>query len=219
MENYGNIRTFGRVKSRKLSTKKQYLLQNLLPKYQIKNLQSQNFQIFNLEIGSGEGDFVFSKASNNPNQCFIACETHINSVANILSKLEKSPLDNLFIVNGDARDFLIENKLKFSNIFILNPDPWPKTKQQKRRLINDQFLQLIHKNMKKNSELIIVTDDNSYKSWIMEIFLRNYKLFYWHAEQKSDWLDFPQDWVWTKYQKKAISENRINVFLLFSNNY
>lgn len=215
IKNFGIIRTFGRVKSRKLSQQKQSLIENILPKYEIKNLHSKNFQIFNLEIGSGDGDFFFDKASKNLNQCFIVCETHINSVANILAKLEKLPLNNFFIFNGDVREFLRQNQLQFSSVYILNPDPWPKSKQQKRRLINYDFLELIHNNMTKNSEITIVTDHDDYKGWIMEVFLRRRELFLWKAKQKSDWLEFPKDWIWTKYQKKAISENRINVFLQF----
>jgi tRNA (guanine-N7-)-methyltransferase len=216
MENFGKIRTFGRVKSRKLSAKKDDLIKNTLPKYIIKNLQSENFQIFNLEIGSGDGDFLFNKAKKNLDQCFIACETHTNSVANVLAKLEHFPLSNFFIFNGDAREFLEDSKLKFSNIFILNPDPWPKVKQQKRRLINDKFLELIYQNMTKKSQLTIVTDHDDYKDWIMEIFLRRNEIFFWEAQQEEDWLKFPQDWIFTKYQKKAVIENRTNVFLQFS---
>jgi tRNA (guanine-N7-)-methyltransferase len=213
MENFGKIRTFGRVKSRKLSKKKENLLQNSLPKYHYKKLEAENFHIFNLEIGSGDGEFIFQKAQKNPDQCFIACETHINSVANILAKLDNISLNNLFIFNGDVRDFITDTNLKFNNIFILNPDPWPKSKQKKRRLISDNFIKKIFEIMNSKAELIIVTDHDDYKLWIIDIILRKSKLFFWTAKQKTDWINFPSDWVWTKYQKKAILEGRNNVFL------
>jgi len=218
-KNFQNIRSFGRVKSRKLSKKKETLIEGLLVKYKVENLDKDKFQIFILEIGSGEGNFLFNKAKKNQDQCFIACETHLNSVANILDKLNDQPLDNFFIFNGDARDFLANNDLKFSHIFILNPDPWPKLKQYKRRIINKVFLELLHKNMSKDSNLTIVTDHDDYKLWIIKIFLDMSYLFIWYAIEKSDWLDFPQDWVFTKYQKKAILENRQNVILNFNANY
>lgn len=212
------IRSFGRIKSRKLSDHKKDLWSDLLPKYQIDKISSStkgHHQKIYLEIGCGFGDFLFENAKNNPDILFIGCEPHVNGVVNLLSKLEIEPLNNIKIFAGDSRLMLepITDKI-FDKIYVLFPDPWPKSKHYKRRLINVDFLQLLKSKARVGAELIIATDDNSYKRWIMnEIFRSN--LWNWQANSKSDWQTFPADWVKTKYQKKAEIANRENIFLRF----
>ena len=219
------IRSFGRIKCRKLSTTKEKLLSDLLIKYQINedflskktNYQNlaNNFKNIVLEIGSGFGDFVFAKAKAHPDNAFIACETHINGIVNLLAKLEKNPLNNIKIFNSDIR--LLLNNIKyplFDKIYILFPDPWPKVRHYKRRLINEDFLESLNKVILNNGKLIIATDHDSYKSWILAKILKN-DSFKWTAVSKNDWQNFPEDWVHTKYQKKAVKEGRSSIFLEF----
>lgn len=221
------IRSFGRIKSRKLSTHKEKLLSDLLPKYLLKidensaqkisaaDFSPQNFSEIYLEIGFGFGDFLFTRASLEPDIFYIGCETHINGIVNVLAKLEARPLQNLKIFQSDIRLLLEKIPDNFlAKIFILFPDPWPKAKHYKRRLINRQFLQLLRRKMKSGSELIIATDHSDYKKWIMnEIFISN--SFDWTAKSKADWQNFPASWITTKYQKKAALEGRESVFLKF----
>jgi tRNA (guanine-N7-)-methyltransferase len=221
------IRSFGRVKSRKLSDRKKDLLESLLPKYQIQNsnysqlnnsnqsFSNQNYKKVILEIGFGFGDFLFENAKNQPDTLFIGCEPHINGVINLLSKLEKTPLSNIRIFIEDSRVLLEEFPEEiFDKIYILNPDPWPKSKHHKRRLINCNFLHFLKPKAKKNAPLIITTDDNSYKKWIMAEYFKN-NLWSWQARSKKDWEEFPKDWTETKYQKKAKAAGRENIFLKF----
>ena len=143
------VRSFGRVRTRKLSIHKKDLFLNLLPQYQIENLTildlKNNPQQIYLEIGFGFGDFLFENAKNNPNILFIGCEPHINGVVNLLSRLEEYPLSNIKIYVGDSR-FFLEKSLSqiFDKIYILNPDPWPKARHYKRRLINSEFFALLN---------------------------------------------------------------------------
>lgn len=208
------VRSFGRIKSRKLSDHKQFLWENLLKSYEIdqKNLKLSNFSQFCLEIGFGFGDFTFEKAKNNPNTLFFGCEPHINGVVNLLSKLEKHPLDNLKISSQDARLLLQDFDDNFFNqIFILFPDPWPKAKHYKRRLINCEFLdEILAPKLKDNAIITIATDHDDYKTWILAQILQS-KKFNWQASSKQDWQQFPNDWVVTKYQKKAAREGRTSV--------
>ena len=222
------IRSFGRIKSRKLSENKNFLLKNLLPIYKIDDeflAQIQNsselkkFSKFCLEIGFGFGDFIFEKAKQNPDILFFGCEPHLNGIVNLLSKLEKEPLQNLKISNIDARILLSKFPVNFfDQIFILFPDPWPKTKHFKRRLINSEFLdKVLSPKIKNDSNLIIATDHDSYKTWILAEILRS-KNFSWLANSNKDWQIFPNDWIETKYQKKAVFEGRVSViFKLISN--
>lgn len=211
------IRSFGRIKSRKLSDHKNFLLENFLPKYDPSSLFElcrTRLQFSNncLEIGFGFGDFLFEKAQKNPDKIFFGSEPHINGVVNLLAKLEKEPLPNLKISRDDVRIFLEKFPQKFfDEIFILFPDPWPKLKHFKRRLIDQNFLdEVLSPKMKNGAKLVIATDHDSYKTWILAAILRS-KKFFWTAESKKDWQNFPQDWVETKYQKKAAKEGRISV--------
>jgi tRNA (guanine-N7-)-methyltransferase len=212
------VRSFGRVRTRKLSIHKKDLFSNTLPKYKIEEAEipnlTNNGQPIYLEIGFGFGDFLFENAKNHPDILFIGCEPHINGVVNLMSKLEIQPLKNIRIFVGDSRIFLEHCQPIFDKIYILNPDPWPKAKHYKRRLINVEFFELLNSKIKPNSPIIIATDDNSYKKWIMAEYFRS-GLWQWLAKSKSDWQNFPQDWVQTKYQKKAELAGRGNVFLEF----
>jgi tRNA (guanine-N7-)-methyltransferase len=213
------VRSFGRVRTRKLSHHKKDLFNNLLLKYKIEDsgiadLKNDKKPIY-LEIGFGFGDFLFENAKNNPDILFIGCEPHINGVVNLLSKLENEPLPNIKLYVGDSRILLgSAYSQTFDRIYILNPDPWPKTKHYKRRLINVEVLELLHSKIKPQEKLIIATDSDSYKAWVMSQYFGS-GLWQWTAKSKADWDNFPGDWVKTKYQKKAEIEGRKNVFLEF----
>ncbi|MES2676948.1 MAG: tRNA (guanosine(46)-N7)-methyltransferase TrmB [Pseudomonadota bacterium] len=213
------VRSFGRVRTRKLSIHKKDLFSNLLPLYQITDLAipdlKNNPQQIYLEIGFGFGDFLFENAKNNPDILFVGCEPHINGVVNLLAKLESQPLLNIKIYVGDSRIFLEQAQAKtFAKIYILNPDPWPKAKHYKRRLIDLEFFKLLHDKIKIDAKLIIATDSDSYKKWIMSEYFKS-DLWQWLANSKADWQNFPRNWVQTKYQKKAEVEGRTNVYLEF----
>lgn len=234
------IRSYGRIKSRKLSDHKSSLLENALSNYEIfaedfsvqnsssnnestkifcKNSQSlennsaiNSFKKISFEIGFGFGDFLYDKAKSMPDQMFLGCEPHINGVVNLLAKLEEEPLANVKMSRQDARELLSKfDDDFFDEIYILFPDPWPKVKHFKRRLINVEFLDnLLAKKIKLGGKLIIATDHDSYKTWILSAISKSCK-FNWEATCKDDWQRFPNDWVVTKYQKKAAREGRISV--------
>ena len=210
------IRSFGRIKSRKLSNHKNFLLENFLPKYEVTpNYLTPNalrLTPISLEIGFGFGDFLFEKAQKNPDQFFFGSEPHINGVVNLLAKIEIEPLPNLRISRDDVRIFLEKFPQKFfDEVFILFPDPWPKLKHFKRRLIDTNFLdEVLSPKMKTGAKIVIATDHDSYKTWILSTISRS-KKFSWLANSEKDWEIFPQDWVETKYQRKAVKEDRTSV--------
>ncbi len=205
------IRTFGRIKSRKLSDRKNFLLHDLLPIYKITHFSPELSQKTCLEIGFGFGDFLFAKAKQNPNTFFIGSEPHLNGIVNLLSKLEAEPLQNLRIFSSDIRLFFQNSAVKFDEILILFPDPWPKSKHFKRRLITTEFLDnVLSPHAKNGAKLTIASDHDSYKTWILAQILQS-KKFTWLANSKADWQNFPDDWVVTKYQKKASLEGRKSI--------
>ena len=162
------IRTFGRRHGKKLSARQQTLIDELLP-----TLAPETGDI--LEIGFGAGEHVRDLARNNPDKIIIGAEPFMNGVASLLSAItdEKSNrvLDkykNIRIWADDVRDFLRKTESKFSQIWVLHPDPWPKARHEKRRLLSAEFLNMLSKYLSDNGEIIIGTDHWEYFDWILE---------------------------------------------------
>ena len=162
------IRTFGRRHGKKLSARQQSLIDNVLP-----TLRPATGDI--LEIGFGAGEHVRDLARNNPDKTIIGAEPFMNGVASLLSAITDEKTNqvmdeykNIRIWADDVRDFLRENDSKFSQIWVLHPDPWPKARHIKRRLLSSDFLTLLSRHLTPNSEIIIGTDHWEYFDWILE---------------------------------------------------
>lgn len=161
------IRTFGRRHGKKLSARQQSLNDNILP-----TLYPTTGDI--LEIGFGAGEHVRDLARNHPDKTIIGAEPFMNGVASLLSAITDEKTNqvlneykNIRIWADDVRDFLRKNDSKFSQIWILHPDPWPKARHIKRRLLSSDFLTLLSKHLATNGEIIIGTDHWEYFDWIL----------------------------------------------------
>ncbi len=162
------IRTFGRRHGKKLSTRQQTLIDELLP---ILKPTTGNI----LEIGFGAGEHVRDLAQTNPEKIIIGAEPFMNGVASLLSAItdDKTNLvfdeyKNIRIWADDVRDFLRETDSKFEQIWILHPDPWPKARHEKRRLLSAEFLNTLSKYLTPDGEIIIGTDHWEYFDWILD---------------------------------------------------
>ena len=162
------IRTFGRRHGKKLSIRQQTLIDELLP-----TLKPTTGHI--LEIGFGAGEHVRDLACANPEKIIIGAEPFMNGVASLLSAItdEKTNrvLDeykNIRIWPDDVRDFLRTTDSKFEQIWVLHPDPWPKARHEKRRLLSAEFLNTLSKYLSDDGEIIIGTDHWEYFDWILE---------------------------------------------------
>ena len=123
-------------------------------------------------------------------------------VANILKSMETNGISNVKIILGDVKEVLEKNSVEdyFDEILIFFPDPWPKRKHNKRRLVSEDFLFEIKKILKKDGVLIIKTD---WKEYAEEIEQNVKKVFGRHKKS----LDKKSNLV-TKYEKIALKENR-----------
>ena len=172
---HNDIRTFGRRHGKRLSTRKQFLMDNLLPKIAPSDADFAEKPVI-LEIGFGNGEHLRDLAIQNPDKIIIGAEPFANGVAALLSSITnesdntlKSEYKNIRIHPDDVRLLLKKlNGKKFSEIWVLHPDPWPKAKHEKRRLLNHDFLNLLYVFMDKDSEIIIGTDHWEYYDWIVE---------------------------------------------------
>lgn len=206
-----DIRTFGRRHGKKLSLRKQWLMENLLPQLAPKSIESGAI----LEIGFGNGEHLRDLAMQNPDKIIIGAEPFANGVAALLSAItnesDNSLLEqykNIRIHPDDVRLLLKDLKnINFSEIWVLHPDPWPKVKHEKRRLLNHNFLNLLSNHIGNTGEIIIGTDHWEYYDWIINE-LKQTKL-----KIKSTDLEIIQ----TRYQIKNKAGTTNPKYLILSN--
>lgn len=206
------LSSYGRNRGRSLRPYQQTLVDELLPKLQIKKPQELKRQRVALEIGFGAGEHLLVQAAHHPETLYIGCEPFINGVAKCLAGIDKQKLQNIRLYTDDARLLvkeLPENCL--DEVFILFPDPWPKLRHNKRRLVNAETLALIARAHKKDGRLLIATDHTDYAAWILEHLLTS-PCYTWAAREKADWETPPEDWTQTKYQRKTTAAGRNPLF-------
>jgi tRNA (guanine-N7-)-methyltransferase len=160
------IKSFGRLKGKNCNLKKIENLDDFLIKPEEFNFNDKD-TVF--EIGFGYGENLVEQAKMHPNKIFIGAEVYINGLISILKKIQDEEIKNILLWNKDARIFLeaiSDNVL--TKIFLLFPDPWPKKRHHKRRMINQKFLKLVQNKLKKSGEMIIATDHYEYSQFIEE---------------------------------------------------
>lgn len=165
------LRTFGRRHGKKLSARKQNLMENILPAISPKNIKKAGNLI--LEIGFGNGEHVRSLALTQPESVIIGAEPFMNGVAALLSAITDEKTNdilpeykNIYIWPDDVRDYLRNTDSLFSQIWVLHPDPWPKARHEKRRLLSADFLTTLAAHLAPQGQIIIGTDHWEYFDWI-----------------------------------------------------
>ena len=124
-----------------------------------------------LEIGFGMGDSLATMAQAEPNVNFVGVEVHRPGVGRLMALANKAALNNLRIYNADVIDVLhhciAANSLARINIYF--PDPWHKKRHNKRRIVNEEFVQLIRQKMKQGGIIHMATDWEPYAEHMMEV--------------------------------------------------
>jgi tRNA (guanine-N7-)-methyltransferase len=157
-----------------------------------------------LEIGFGGGEHLIWQAQHHPNIGFIGAEPYVNGVVKLLSHLKAAQTSNIRIYTGDARDVLEAlPDASIGRVFILFPDPWPKTRHHKRRFVRMKLLDTLARVMKTGAELRFASDDAGYVEWTLERLLAH-RAFVWTATRASDWSTRPADWPPTRYEAKQL---------------
>ena len=170
------------VKRKGRITRKQTHSLRSLSEFSVKNIQeiedlSKQFDKCYLEIGFGNAENIIFQATNNPSYLFIGSEVYMSGIGTLVSGLKENKINNVKIFSDDIRLLLDQSPKKiFDSVIIICPDPWPKEKHHKRRLINESFLKMIHDFMKDDSNIYISTDWENYAESISELFVKN-KLF------------------------------------------
>lgn len=167
-----------------------------------------------LEIGFGNGDFLACLQHNFPENAFIGAEPYMNGVAACLKKLQQQPnLENIRLWPDDARPFLDSLAAEtLDKIYVLNPDPWPKTRHHKRRIINPKNLDRFARVLRQGGSLFMTTDVKDLAEW-MAIQTVNHPGFRWVTDSPSHSTIPPEGWIPTRYEKKGRQEGRCQYYL------
>lgn len=220
-------RLYGRRQTRSLSAAKQSVFDSTLKKLQIpqdslarRNLDiadifDRPFQSFWLEIGFGNGEHLKNEALAHPDTAFIGAEPFLNGMAAFLQSIVGQDDSNIRVHMDDAMevvDSLADGVL--DGIYILNPDPWPKKRHWKRRIVQPDHIEKFVRILKPGGKLVMTTDIDDLAEW-MCTHAANHPGLYWTAKEPADWQTPPPGWQQTRYERKGADKGRRQTYLIF----
>ncbi|MDE8651695.1 tRNA (guanine(46)-N(7))-methyltransferase TrmB [Novosphingobium album (ex Liu et al. 2023)] len=214
-------RLYGRAKGKTLRAGQQALVDTLLPRIAVPTdgpVTAERLfgapRPLHFEIGFGGGEHMAARADMLPDHGFIGCEPFVNGVAQALVHVAGGdsgarggthpPLGNVRIHHGDALDVLArvpDGALSF--LYLLHPDPWPKARHAKRRMMNDGPVRLFAAKLRPGGEFRFGTDHPVYLRHALMVMRRNRDLFDWLCDKPADFLTRPGGWPETRYEAKA----------------
>jgi len=167
-----------------------------------------------LEIGFGGGEHLVHQALQNPDVQFLGVEPYVNGVAMLLGKMRKAGVRNIKLHMGDARNLMdVLPDEAVSKAFLLYPDPWPKQRHHRRRFVTPEHLIPLNRCLKTGTKFRVATDVEDYvRQTLQEVPKAG---FDWLAEGPKDWRAPWGDWISTRYEKKALREDRTPHYMTF----
>ena len=167
-----------------------------------------------LEVGFGGGEHLVHQALHNPDVQFLGVEPYVNGVAMLLGKMRKSGVTNIKLHMGDARNLMdVLPDESVCKAFLLYPDPWPKIRHHRRRFVTPEHLIPLSKCLKLGAEFRVATDIEDYvRQTLQEVPKAG---FDWLAEGPEDWRAPWGDWISTRYELKAVREERTPHYMTF----
>lgn len=221
-------RIYGRRQSRPLNSGRKEAIEILLPKLEISqkridekgSLRPEDLFGFVppslwMEIGFGNGEHLAALIRRDPLGGYIGAEPFINGMAAFLKDIHEGPHDNVRVWMDDA--MMVVKSLCdecLDGFYVLNPDPWPKTRHHKRRIINQDNLNQFARTLKPGGQLVMATDVDELAEWMVTE-ATIHPAFAWTAEQADDWRKMPADWIQTRYEQKGGKAGRKQSYLIF----
>jgi tRNA (guanine-N7-)-methyltransferase len=203
-------RLYGRSKGHKLREGQAALVEDALPRFSVPDhgpLDAVTLfgddRPLEFEIGFGSGEHLAGQARMRPDHGFIGCEPFLNGVVGALNHIRDDALTNVRLHMGDALEVLERlPDASLDRLYLLHPDPWPKARHAKRRMVNHGPVDMIARKLKPGAEFRLGTDDPTYCRWSMMV-MNARRDFVWQAERPADFLVRPDDWPQTRYEAKA----------------
>ena len=176
---HGPLRSYGRIKARQLKTRQAGLIEANLPRLSIPDpalgpidpeVLAPGFDEVWLEIGFGAGEHMAAQAQRHPQVLILGAEPFLNGAASAVRHIDERGIDNIRILQGDGRALAAAlPEACLSRIFILFPDPWPKSRHHKRRLLQPPFCSLIASRIRPGGYFHSATDWEEYAQQMLEV--------------------------------------------------
>ncbi len=216
---------FGRRKGHRLRQKQAALLETLLPRLALDlaapapadlcALFEAPVDDVHLEIGFGGGEHLIAQARTHPRRGFIGVEPFVNGMAKALALIDAEGLRNIRLHHGDATDLIRWLPPRtVAGVDLLYPDPWPKRRHWKRRFVQDGSLAEIARIVRPGGTFRFASDIANYVAWTLRRALRSRDLV-WTAERADDWRMPWPGFIRTRYEAKALREDRVPAYLVF----
>jgi len=204
-------RLYGRSVGKPLRAQQQRLVEEVLPRVAVADTGPVTARSLfgderplHFEVGFGGGEHLAARAAMLPDHGFIGAEPFLNGVGSALTHVTEGSLENIRLHHGDALrvlDRVPDGSLAM--LYLLHPDPWPKARHAKRRMMNDGPVALFADKLAPGGELRFGTDHPVYLRHALMVMRRFADRFEWLAHGPADWRERPADWPETRYEAKA----------------
>ncbi len=178
--------------------------------------QFGNHQPLKLEIGFGTGNFLIEMAAQEPRSNFIGMDFYHKGIRKVMTRKKKLQLENIRVAYGDVRNKipLLFKDGELETVYINFPDPWPKKRHTKRRLIKPDFVKLIGQKLAPEGRIYLATDFEVYAMEMLEYF--NSEPLFQNQGPGSGFLETREDLPKTKYEKNFINAGHKIYYLEFT---
>ncbi|PZQ64626.1 MAG: tRNA (guanosine(46)-N7)-methyltransferase TrmB [Phenylobacterium zucineum] len=212
MTDHPPLRSYGRLKSRPIKPRQAALMDTRLPELRVPAGPLDPAQIMPgaretwLEIGFGGGEHMAAQAGRHPDVLILGAEPFTNGVASAVRHIDEQGLSNVRVHDGDVREMIARlPDASIARVFILFPDPWPKARHHKRRLVQAETIAELARVLKPGGALRFASDWADYVDWALERFIASPD-FRWTADRADDWRVPPADHVTTRYEEKRLGD-------------
>jgi tRNA (guanine-N7-)-methyltransferase len=204
-------RFYGRRLGRPLSQHQRHILNDVMPQYVLDVAQLPPSP-WALEIGFGRGEHLLAQAVQHPQRLFIGAEAFLTGVIAIIGEMVKHNLENIRLWPQDVRQLLtILPPQCLSEVTILFPDPWPKERHHRRRLISEDFINIVCPLLVAGAVLKFASDHDQYAQEVIALLAQD-KRFLGGLIERPD----VETWPSTRYERKALAQGKSSAYCVYT---